>query len=675
MDCFKKKINNLYYKKIIYRKKQLKNNSFSTHNIHDNSIQNTKIKISHNKRKQNSLNIKKYQTGKEIDNSYNKSFYSTLNLTNNQKQYKKIIKIHYNLNTVILIQKYVRGFITRKKIKKFKYFKKNNAFIAHTANSKRFQKKININIFDAIKRNSKNQKKSMKLANNRFNDRSTVNNNSNIKYNKSIIFISDKISKNKSYSYDYKNAEENKIKKSQEKDLPNNIKLYNDNNNNDNNHKINNNKNNNKINKRNENQNLLLEAELSLSNFFNEQLPQNINTNIENSSINEKENKNNNNNNKIKNININLEILKNQKRNQTEQNIIQKKKIKSSIFFNKNKKNLILPEFANPSHVSTFQTKENTKSDRNLTMENNNFNLDSPQNNSTRKTAKALENQINDYNKVEEKEKKDNKNNLNTSIDYYLKDEFDSEDNYQKNKKNFNLINTNIKYNFNPMINSKLKSNTNINTNNNNNSNNKNKPNKYNYHFHGTFTNDIDIPNKNKKIFDTIKEEKQTDIENTDLKSLKSSFYDEEEFVIINYDYSLNDKKKDNVLKITNVENINIKGSKNRINEFIKITKNIFTKTINRYVFNLLKKIKKNDDNDTSEKSMTENDSISVVPEGRIKSNNIVFNFAQIEMKNNNKNILSNSNKNIRKYNKGNLTNKGFKEIELIKNNKNYYSP
>ena len=659
-DCFKKKINNSYYKKIIYRKKKLKNNSFSTHNIHDNSIQNTKIKTLHNKRKQNSvLNIKKYQTGKDIDKSYNKSFYSTLNLTNNQKQYKKIIQIHYNFNSVILIQKFVRGFITRKKIKKLKYFKKNNIFIAHTANSKRFQKKININIFDAIKRNSKNQKKSMKLANNRFNDRSTVNNNSNIRFNKSIILLSNKISKNKSYSYDYKNAEENKIKKSQEKDLTNK-KIYNDNNN-DNNNK----NNNNKKNKRNENQNFILETELSLSNFFNEQLPQNINTNFDNNSINEKEN-----NNKIKNININLEILKNQKRNQTEQNIIQKKKIKSSIFFNKNKKNLIIPELGNPSHVSTFQTKENTKSDRNLTMENNNFNLDSLQNNSTRKTAKALESQINDDNKVEAK--KDNKNDLNTSIDYYLKDEFDSEDNYQKNKKNFNLINTNIKYNFNPMLNSKLK--LNINTNNNNN--NKNISNKYNYHFHGTFTNDIDIPNKNKKIFDTIKEEKQTDIDNTDLKSLKSSFYDEEEFVIINYDYSLNDKKKDNVLKISNVENINIEGSKNKINEFIKIIKNTFTKTINRYVFNLLKKMRKNDENgNTSEKSVTENDSISVVPEGRIQKNNIVFNIARIEMKNNNKNIFNNSNKNIRKYNKGNLTNKSFKEIELIKNNKNYYSP
>ena len=247
---------------------------------------------------------------------------------------------------------------------------------------------------------------------------------------------------------------------------------------------------------------------------------------------------------------------------------------------------MIIPELGNPSHVSTFQTKENTKFDRNLTMENNNFNLDSPQNNNTRKTAKALESQINDDNKIEVK--KDNKNDLNTSIDYYLKDEFDSEDNYQKNKKSFNLINTNVKYNFNPMLNSKLKLNTS--TNNNNNSNNKNISNKYNYRFHGTFTNDIDIPNKNKKIFDTIKEEKQTDIDNTDLKSLKSSFYDEEEFVIINYDYSLNDKRKDNVLKISNVENINIEGSKNKINEFIKTIKNTFTRTINRYVFNLLKK-------------------------------------------------------------------------------------
>ena len=74
----------------------------------------------------------------------------------------------------------------------------------------------------------------------------------------------------------------------------------------------------------------------------------------------------------------------------------------------------------------------------------------------------------------------------------------------------------------------------------------------------------------NKKLGDISKEEKcndldkQTDCDNNDLKSLKSSFYEDDEFVIINYDYSLNDKKKDNSLKIvSNVEKINVVDNEN----------------------------------------------------------------------------------------------------------------
>ena len=57
--------------------------------------------------------------------------------------------------------------------------------------------------------------------------------------------------------------------------------------------------------------------------------------------------------------------------------------------------------------------------------------------------------------------------------------------------------------------------------------------------------NKVDIFNNDKnKIFESIKEEKSFAFDND--KSIKSSFYDDEEFIIINYDYSLNDKKNDN---------------------------------------------------------------------------------------------------------------------------------
>ena len=165
IDSIKKNPKNLYYKKIIGRRKQLKSNSPSINSSKEKShiISNTSL----NKRKPNVVNIKKYQTRKdteEINKSYNKSFYSTMNTLTNQKQFNINIKMKYNINSIIFIQKCIKGFILRKKIKKLKFFEKK-AFIPRTANSKRFQKKINMNIFEAIRRNSRKQKNSMKLAN------------------------------------------------------------------------------------------------------------------------------------------------------------------------------------------------------------------------------------------------------------------------------------------------------------------------------------------------------------------------------------------------------------------------------------------------------------------------------------------------------------------------------
>jgi len=390
---------------------------------------------------------------------------------------------------------------------------------------------------------------------------------------------------------------------------------------------------------------------------------------------------------------------------------------KSNIISNKNKKNLVLPEIKMPSHLSSYQTKENTSFERNFTTENNIiFNLDSPHNKNGQKTDRDTQNNINNTNskilesKKKEKKLKNEDDNIDLSIDNYLKDEFDSDANYEKNKKSLNMINTNIKYNFNPLVNSKIKlkninntktndnktnnnkknnnknnnkinnkNNNNINNNINNKNNNNiiNNNNKNNNKFKGPFLNNVDIFNNDKnKIFESIKEEKSFALDND--KSIKSSFYDEEEFIIINYDYSLNDKKNDNSnsLKINNTENINITGRNSKIIDFInKFKKNIY-KSINIYVFNLLKKIKKNEDknDEEDEKSMTDNDDGNYIPQRRILTNNITFNFAQKEMENNSNQLEYNSN-NIMKYDIDNFSNDGFKDIELIKKSKNFYSP
>ena len=253
------------------------------------------------------------------------------------------------------------------------------------------------------------------------------------------------------------------------------------------------------------------------------------------------------------------------------------------------------------------------------------------------------------------------------SIDYYIKDEFETDDVYQKNKTNFNLINTNIKYNFNPMVNTNFNKNRTINT---------SKTANNTFHFQGKFINDINYQKKDElkinNIFESIKEEKPTDIDN----DLKSSFYDEDEFVIINYDYSLNEKKIDNTFKISTSENINIPGKLPKKVELLNTIKKVIHKSVNIFVFNFFKKLKINEENENdndNDKSMTMNDSCSYIPQSRIQKNKIIFNYAQIDLKHNN-NIVYNSNKNLLKYKTSNNSNEALEEIEIFKN-RNFYSP
>ena len=614
IDCFQKKLNNLYFKKIIYRRKKIKYNYYSIKN---------KANYNQNIKNHSLSNLTNFNSNLKDSIKRNHEIYYSLSnpsLTPNNKIYKKIILPYHNLQSIILIQKYIRGFLIRKKIKKKINSLKKEIFLMRTANPKRFNKKININIFDAIKANSKNQKKSIKMAYNRFNLDNTVN-NSNEKqniYKKNILLINKEDTKNISFALN-KKIEVNKRKKILEIDLSNDNNLSNTNNKETN------------LNTIKKRESSMPETEFSISNIFNEQYPQNINSNFENET-------NENGDNIINNLKIDDELL-NKKIFQIEENTKLNKNKKSKTFFNKNKKNIILPDIKNQCFFSSFKTKENT-SDRNLNTENS----------SLIKNSKSSEIIINEKKKNKSKKiinKKKENNNLESDYDILIKDEYDSNNQGQK-KKNNNCI----KYNFNPLLNSKI----NLKFNKKKHS----KNNKNNYHFHSAIKSDINMNNKD-NIFESIKNKKNKDIA-SDSKSSKSSFYDKEEFIIINYDYSLNDKKKfENSLKISNVENINIKGTHKKIYDFIFTLKNFIYKIIHLYVFSLLRNLTKFEtyDENENEISITDNESCNKITTGRIEKNKIIFNIAKNDLKNNK--IINNNNNKIMKNNTEFLSNEVFK--------------
>lgn len=605
IDCHKKKINNLNYKKIIYQRKQIKNNSHSIKNK-QNYRKNIKMNSLSHLTKINSFDSKNSKKIKNNDKITNLKLNTTK--SPNKKIYKKIILPYINLNSVNLIQKLIRGFLARKKFKKFYKSYKNEKILAFTENIKHSQRKIDITIFDAIKRNSKNQKKSIKLANNRLNlvisDSQAINKNN-------IILINKKITKHN--SFDNNKKEDNKNNKNNKKYLEDN--LSNVDNCCTNNKNINLNTDN-KI----QNQSFISETEFSMSDFLNEQSPQNIVSNSDN----KKEN------NILNNLNLKKELSNLKTLSQVKGNICKIKDITTNNLFNKNNENLNSPEIKNTYQISSIQTKENSSSDRNIIQRNTNFLLDSENNKNNQNDIELVNTKINiNKNKIVsdiKNEKKEN-NNSKSDIDLYLKDEFETDILYKQNKKNFNLIATNIKYNFNPMINSKINNFENLN--------NQKKTINNNYYLE-KLAKDLNNFNKEKKKFESLIEEKQNDIGNNKI-SLKSSFYDEEEFVIISYDYSLNDKKTDSQLKITNTEAINFKGKQAKKPIYLIIAiKKIIYKRIYLYVFNFLKQFKnENDDKKDNEndKSMTDNESATYIPFGRIEKNKIIFDYAQNDMK------------------------------------------
>ena len=622
LNSFKKPSNKLYYKKVIYNKNKFKYNSYSL-DKNKNSYTKKIIKSKLEKPNESTININECQTlkgDKKSLYSISKSFYK-------DKFNKNVISSLCKLNLIILLQKCVRGFIIRKKMEKYLVNEKKK-FLMRTENPNRIQKKFNLNILEAIKRNSKNQKRFIKLVNNIINIKNTVNSKKKItNKNKTLIYISKEIVRKKNYSFDYKKKEEKKSKNNYDVEFNDNYSNINK--------KTESNFNISNIANINENK-LSIESELSSINIFDEQKPKNINTILENEA--------NENNSKIINNNLNS---KNELSNIIKKNEYNKNKysLKSKTNFN-NKRNLVIPDLKNKSYYfSSFQTKENSTSDRNYGESNNYFVLES------QRTTKEINNE-NNTNSIKIREK--NEDDISLSGDFCVKDEFDSEAIYQNNKNNLDLINTNIKQNCNPMINQNLSNQNKI----------------INEHKISNSSCNlsckINIPRKHEirsnNIFESIKEEKLTEFDN----DLNSSFYEDEEFVIINYDYSLNDKTKiDNSLKISILENINITGIPISKSRFIETLKKVIYKGIKAYIFNYLKELK-NEENEM-DKSLTVNDTCSYIQESRIQKNNIIFNYAQIDIKHFNINNINN----ILKYNNDNMQNNdSFKEVELFRNKK-----
>ena len=390
IEFFQKKMNSLYYKKIIHRKKD--NKSYL--------VNNNKLNYCKNKNSKSLSDFSKLNINIRCKRNNNNKPILNKTLNPNNKIYKKVILSYINLNYLIKIQKFIRGFIFRKKFEKFKLSLINKKF--NTENPKRFKKIIDVNVFDAIKKNSKNQKKNIKKANNQFNLRNTFtmkkNKNKNNIYKKNRILVNNKGIKNN--SFDFINNKKNENKK--------NRKLIN----------------------RYEYQKSLPENEFLINDFFEEQYPRNLYSNFDNS-INE-------------DILNEQDILENKNRCQTENNI-NHNDISSNYF---NKKNLILLDNINKDkNPSFYQTKENTSSER-ITGENNNSNLNLNGSNNKNNKKYFVKNNKN-------RAKKKKKENI-SNIAFDLK-EFDSDNLYQNKKKKFNLIKTNIKYNFNPLIDSKIK--------------------------------------------------------------------------------------------------------------------------------------------------------------------------------------------------------------------------
>ena len=652
----------LYFKKQIYHRMKLQN-SLSNRNI-NNKNHPRKRNIPENEIFSNNSNTRSYITNEEKYNTSNPSATIKMPYKANMKKYlyQNDYKFYKNIKPIILIQKFVRGFIARKRFKSkhktIKLKKYSNYLSKNIKNSffKYINKSSHTNILEAIKQNSFRQKNSIKYVNNMLNNNkiSTIVKSKNNNYFKSNNKIMSKDKKN--YSLDhmkyedkgYKTYRYNNKNKNFKKpvELSKNIK----NNNNtflkqiDKNFSTNSkniasipSKDKTNINyyqKKDENK---IDATIDLSDLSlsTEQCPLTINK-IQN--LKEEDKAIDNEYEEDKNLNINNEYFENENKNIINQpgiKLLHKNKNLNNLYHEKNIKSFSNPYSKILSHMSSNQTKENSILDKNI---ENDINYGQDKNSESPIKQKKEVNLANKISYKNFKSKKENKQKT-KDIEKDIKQKEINKDQtkFKNNNKTNNIIK---KANVNPF------NHINFNQiyfvkNNDNNSNKKNLLKNININ---------EINNDKKSIInESIKEEK---IKETDINDIKSSFYDHEDFAIISYDYSLNDTKKN--LAINNVSNLILKGGISKI-KFITILESVIRKNIYHYIFNYFKKIYTKDGEEekkVDDSSLTINDNCSYVPSKRIEKKNIIFEYAKTDISKKNKTSSNNKSKiNIKKNN------------------------
>ena len=656
----------LYFKKQIYHRKKLLN-SLSNKNV---NIKNhpRKRNIPENEIFSNDSNTKSYITNEEKYNISSPLTTTNIPFKTNIKKYlyQNNYKFYKNIKSIILIQKFVRGFIAKKRFSNNHKIIKMNKYSNHLSKNakntifKYTNKSSHTNILEEIKLNSFRQKNAVKYVNNMLNNKriSIIEQSKNNKYFKKNCMIIPKDKKN--YSLDHVKDEDNGYKTCRfnyknnyfikpvklpenRKNINNNCFKQKDTNCSANPKKITSKplKDKIKVNyyeKKNENK---IETSIDLSDLSlsTEQCPKNLNNNqnLKEDEVVDNEDE------EEKNLNINNEYFESENKkilfNQQGKKLLYNNKNLNTLYQEKSKKKSSQPYSKILSHMSSNQTKENSFSDKNI--ENDiNYGQDNSGNKNSERTIKPIKGIILDNKKSIKKLISKNKNNPKNN-----EKEKDSEkkdkNNIQTKPKNNNKANNNIKevninlfnhLNFNQIFFVK------------NNDNNSNKNNLLKNIWLNDINNDI-----NNKINESIKEEKQKE---TDINDIKSSFYDHEDFAIISYDYSLNDTKKN--LTINNVANLIIKGGISKI-KLITTLERIVRKNLYYYTFNYFKKKysknveegKKNDDS-----SLTISDSYSFIPCKRIEKKNIIFEYAKTDISKNNKTSSNNESKiNIKKNN------------------------
>jgi hypothetical protein len=208
----------LYFKKQIYHRKKLLN-SLSNKNV---NIKNhpRKRNIPENEIFSNDSNTKSYITNEEKYNISSPLTTTNIPFKTNIKKYlyQNNYKFYKNIKSIILIQKFVRGFISKKRFRNNHKIIKMNKYSNHLSKNakntifKYINKSSHTNILEEIKLNSFRQKNAVKYVNNMLNNKriSIIEQSKNNKYFKKNYMEIPKDKKN--YSLDHVKYEDNGYK-------------------------------------------------------------------------------------------------------------------------------------------------------------------------------------------------------------------------------------------------------------------------------------------------------------------------------------------------------------------------------------------------------------------------------------------------------------------------------